>query len=263
MQIQYASDLHIDEWPLGTPFGTFLVPSAPFLILAGDVCSVWNPLFQPFMHWCSRNWHTVLFVAGNHEYYSAGQTMEETDAQIYKVTAELGNLFFLQNGASYIFPHTRIRVCGATLWSAVDPAQWESGFSRKKDCKMIFAARGVRLHPAAMTELHTRARSDLAIATKPWCYGEALIVVTHYLPTKRLLEPHYVGDEWHTFYANDDEDLFRPNMVAWICGHGHRSTTLYTGAGAPVLLMNARGHNRVEELGRTDDRYDPTKKLIL
>ena len=49
VQIQYASDLHITDWPKGTAFEAFLTPVAPILVIAGDICSAWNPLYNSFL----------------------------------------------------------------------------------------------------------------------------------------------------------------------------------------------------------------------
>ena len=39
VRIQYASDLHINDWPDQTNYENFIIPVAPVLIVAGDVCS--------------------------------------------------------------------------------------------------------------------------------------------------------------------------------------------------------------------------------
>jgi hypothetical protein len=85
--------------------------------------------------------------------------------------------------------------------------------------------------------------------------------VTHYLPTPKLLEPEYQEDHWRSCYASNDEDLFRPPVRVWICGHGHRSA--YILAKHNILVaMNARGYKQYE-LNRTVDIYQPTLGFIV
>ena len=123
MLFQYASDLHINDWPAGAPFSQYLVPASPFLILAGDIGPSTDPLYATFLKWTSRLWHTVLVVAGNHEYHnSEGKTLAQIDEHIEEICRKLSNVYYLQNGASYSFPG--VRVVGATLWCDVDPAIW-------------------------------------------------------------------------------------------------------------------------------------------
>lgn len=262
VRIQYASDIHIDGWPIGTSFLTFLTPVAPILVLAGDVCSVWHPLYKPFLNWCSRHWAYVFVLAGNHEYHAVSdtekQTMQQTDATIFEICSSLGNVIYLQGGASYVIPGTRLRFVGATLWSDVDAALWEEARTKKGDCRRISidTQRGPRqVLPADFCAIHAAHRAALARAIGSRFPDERLIIVTHHMPTRQLLEPHFRGEKWSSFYASDDEDLIGPWVAAWICGHGHRGTKLPMKG--TTLLMNARGYNRPEDCGRSTDLYRP------
>ena len=260
VQIQYASDLHIDGWPVGTSFYTFITPVAPILVLAGDICSAWSPLYKPFLAWCSRNWAYVILITGNHEYYTEDtlKTIQETDKYIWILTQKYKNVIFLQDGASFVIPGTRLRFMGATLWSAIEPGLWDEAASRKGDCRHITIStpRGIKkIHPGDMCALHALHRHALG-ATMGTIPGERLVVVTHHMPTLDLLEPRYRnGEKWSSFYASNDVDLIGPWVPVWICGHGHRSTTLTKNG--TTLYMNARGYNRSSDAGRNTDVYNP------
>jgi hypothetical protein len=263
MNFQYASDLHIDNWPLGYNFCNFLTPVAPFLVLAGDVCSAHDPRFIAFLTWVSRHWYLVFFVPGNHEYHNNdGISIDETDERMASICWKLGNIIFLQNGASFNIPNTNIRVVGATLWSNIDKARWMDAAEKKSDYKKIYAAPYRLLTPAETTKLHHIHVCSLARACVPRDYNEQIIVVTHHMPSKALLEPEYRGEAWHTFYASDNDFLFNSSMKAWFCGHSHRATRLQVPCG-PLLAMNARGYNRDDELARTVDVYNPCAFLSL
>lgn len=266
MKIQYASDLHIDEWPHGTNFSTFLTPSAPFLALAGDICPAWDPRYGSFLAWCSRLWHTVFVVAGNHEYHNTtGYTLAETDKHIYNTCLKFNNVIFLQSGASFAVPFSTVRVVGATLWSDIDEKMWEKAAEKKSDYKNIYndSVSGPRLvTPGEITAAHKWQVNSLRAALVPRIYGEQLIVITHHMPSKALLEPQYRGEEWHTFYASDADFLFNSAVKLWICGHSHRATTVQVPRG-PLLAMNARGYNRTEELTRGVDIYNPCASVTL
>jgi hypothetical protein len=261
--LQYASDLHIDGWPNNTPFESFLVPSAPFLVLAGDICSAWNPRYFQFLAWTTRNWHSVFVIAGNHEYHNTKRhTLAETDARILEFCLKHKSLFYLQAGMSCLIPGTAIRIIGATLWCAPDPAMWKRAAKKKGDYRFIYiddpaAPKGKRrLQPSDVYGLHAIQKTLLQWATYTQAPHEQLVVVTHYLPSKSLLEPEFVGEEWHTFYASDDDDLFAPQVKLWICGHSHRSIAFKHPKGV-LIAMNARGYNRESEQNRKHDIYDP------
>lgn len=269
IKIQYASDLHINDFPKTTPFRHFIIPSAPILVLAGDVCSAWDRHFYTFLEWCSKNWHTVIFVPGNHEYYcdpSAPHTIEMTDAHIYNLIATFPNVIFLQSGASYVVPGTRIRFVGATLWSAISPNIWDEIAGKKGDFKSTYVANYWQLRhttPADINSRHYFQKAHLASALAPVFVGEQLIVVTHHMPSMQLLEDQYKGEKWCSCYASNSDELLLPNISAWICGHSHRATVWKAPYGGPTVRMNARGYNRPHEMQRVVDLYNPTATFTI
>lgn len=269
VRIQYASDLHINDWPKGTPFESFITPVAPILVLAGDICSAWDPLYTHFLAWCSRNWYLVIVIAGNHEYYCEPgfeRSLLQTDYELLRISNLFNNTKFLQNGSSFIVPGTQIRFVGSTLWSDIDPAIWDEIYGKKGDYKATFVEHfpyGLRTtHPSDICALHAFQRSYLIGGFAPVLPNETLVVVTHHMPSKLLLENKYKADRLHSCYASNDEDLFIRSISLWICGHSHRATRMKYPRG-PYIVMNARGYNRMHELQRTEDRYNPRATVEL
>ncbi len=269
VRIQYASDLHINDWPKGTPFESFLTPVAPILVLAGDICSAWDPLYTHFLAWCSRNWYLVIFIAGNHEYYcEPGQerTIQQTEYELTRIAFLFPNTIFLQYGNSYIIPGTKIRFVGSTLWSDIDPAIWGAIAGKKGDYKATFVEHypyGIRhTHPSDICSFHAFHKSCLFAGFIPQAHDETLVVVTHHMPSKILLEEKYRNEELHSCYASNDEDLFTRNISLWVCGHSHRAVRMKHPYG-PYIVMNARGYNRASELERTTDKYNPRATVEL
>jgi hypothetical protein len=258
--IQYSSDLHIDKFPKGTSFYSFITPVAPILILAGDVCPALHTLFTPFLTWCSRHWHTVILVAGNHEYYCKEQIIvphTEIDVRIYAITERLKNIIYLQNAGKYVIPNTNITVIGSTLWSHIDENIHEEIRGKKGEYRYIYVGPEKPATPHDITALHTSHKAALRAAIQSTPDNQTIIVITHHMPTERLLEPEYRQEAWRSCYASCDEDLFSKQIHTWICGHGHRSTTIRHKK--MTLRMNARGYNKPSELERTVDIYSPTR----
>lgn len=268
VQIQYASDLHITDWPLGTPHDIFVTPVAPILVLAGDICSAWDQRYIYFLEWASRNWSTVVVITGNHEYHcspSDPHTMNETDAYISASVKRFPNVAFLQNGASYVIPGTHIRFVGATLWSAIDPQIWAEIESKKSDFKNVYTDHYYTrrlIKSSDICAVHALHRTNISSELAPHTIGETLIVVTHHMPTQNLLEPHFRHEIWNSCYASNDDDLITSNIAAWICGHSHRATSWKAPNGV-MLYMNARGYNNPDELGRTVDLYNPRAEITV
>ena len=266
VQIQYSSDLHINDFPIGTPFESFLTPNAPVLVIAGDICSAWDPLYSYFLHWCSRHWYIVIIITGNHEYFcddDRKHTFEQTDAHIRQICYRLPNVIFLQSGQSYVLPNTNIRFIGATLWSNIDTSIWDTIKDKKGDFKVIYTQTPNsirRTHPSDICTLHSMHRAWLSSAIASKKENEILIVLTHHMPTMKLLEDRYQNDPLRSCYASKDDDLLTHDVAVWICGHGHRSTKLKIPYG-PYCVMNARGYNRQNELYRISDTYNPRAVL--
>lgn len=243
MEFQYASDLHIDHFPT-TNYTTLLTPVAPVLLLAGDICSAWKPRYASFLRWCSQRWRLVLVIAGNHEYFcepDAPRTIDDTDAEIRRITTMLGNVVFLQNGDSVAVGG--VRIVGATLWSAVDPAIHEAVLT-KGDYTQTYTATpyGIRsTTPMDICALHALHKASLhsTLATYP---HDRMILMTHHMPSYSLQEEVYRGKPYSSCYASADDDLFyHANLSAVVCGHSHRALRARVPTGA-LVVMNARGY---------------------
>jgi hypothetical protein len=270
--IQYASDLHLDHFPGITPsdFTDFLLPSAPILILAGDVASAWTPIYDAFMVWCSNVWDHVYIVAGNHEYHCEPgfpHTRNETDQHIRQLCSIRRNLHFLQNGAGARLPGTKYIVLGTTLYSDIDPAI-HNDIRNKSDFRNSYTLcpndkLPLRFTtPADLTRLHYQQKQALNDAIHAIPRGYKAIVVTHYMPTEHLLEPEYRNEAWRSCYASSMDYMIRSPVYLWICGHSHRQTRYITPKNICVA-MNARGYNKPKELERTQDIYSPYARVQL
>ena len=264
--VQYASDLHLDHLPPNTEFKTLITPAAPILILAGDIASVWTAVYGKFLSWCSANWQHIILVAGNHEYFchkDHPRSRQDTEQQIQNLCRFNYNIHYLQAGQTYVVPNKHLVFIGATLYSDISKDIHDEVLGKGDFTKTFIERDNIlcRTHPIDHVKTHTRHRQALADAIRSVPRNYKAVVVTHYLPTPKLLEPEYQNERWRSCYASNDEDLFRPPVRVWICGHGHRST--YIQAKHDILVaMNARGYKQYE-LNRTVDVYQPTVGFIL
>ncbi len=116
MSFQYASDLHLE---FGTPLQ--LTPSAPFLLLAGDIGDPFSAAYWTALEWCSIKWERLFLITGNHEYYQRVKTIDEVDKYIRAECAKrFTNVHFLQQD-SWTSPDGSVHIHGCTLWSFVSP----------------------------------------------------------------------------------------------------------------------------------------------
>lgn len=236
--IQIASDLHLGSST--EPFSHILTPSAPILILAGDIAPLQSPQYESFLTWCSRNWKYVLLTTGNHEYYceSVRQNMPDCDRAILMfLTSKLPNVHYLQGGASIVLEG--IRFIGATLWSRIDSALWsDPKFLQRGDYTHIFL-QGQPVTPSDISAIHAHQKARLASAIAS--ANDPIVVITHHLPTHNLVPTEYRTSAAVSAYATNCEELMVGKVKAWICGHSHEAAEWRAPSGT-LCVLNPRGY---------------------
>jgi hypothetical protein len=252
MLIQYASDLHLNDFPSTTPFSEFVKPAAPILILAGDICHADDPLYETFLRWCSRNWKTILVIAGNHEYFCTvvPRNIASIDREIEAICQRLPNVIYLQGGGSVVIDG--VRFVGATLWANVPKDVWRHVNGVKGDYRVTFT--NDRVSTAEDTSfIHLKHRERLI--HQLMTTEQPIVMITHHLPSFSLVSPEYRGTATVSTYASNCEDLIADPVLLWICGHAHRSG-LWRINNVPCA-MNTRGYASQVEEGITN--YSPSK----
>lgn len=73
-RIQFASDLHIEASSSYEEVKCILTPSAPYLVLAGDICQASDVVpfswFEKLLAHLSPLYEAIFYVAGNHSFYN-------------------------------------------------------------------------------------------------------------------------------------------------------------------------------------------------
>lgn len=244
MKFQLASDLHL-EFLDGKPIKFEMLvtpnPDVDCLLLAGDIGPPGRPSTTQFLDWCCKTWPYVVWVLGNHEYYSKTLTMAETEdlAKTYMVNHE--NLYVLVDNSVTLadFPH--IRIVGTTLWTDIPDDKKESLVYYMNDFSSIPS-----FTVDTWIDTHTTARDflqeQLADADTQ---QQTVLVVSHHLPTYELILPQYKSSSLNCGFASHCDDLLRhPALGAWVCGHSH-GQAVYT---VPLeekkvqVHLNARGY---------------------
>lgn len=215
MLLQLLSDLHLET----EAFDPVPAPGAELLVLAGDIDSSWNGLAR-FAGWPVP----VLFVAGNHEFDA--RELAEAWAGLRTRCASLG-LRLLEQEAHTLTGRDgrRIRFLGTTRWCDFDlfgPAERErcqraAGYF----VKVMRATRGGRVFdPEAVREEALACRAWLAQALAAPHEADATVVITHYGPSARSLDPRYGNQPGSASFCNADDALL-PWADLWLHGHLH------------------------------------------
>lgn len=243
MSIQYISDIHLefhDRQNKGAISPEmFVKPVAPYLVLAGDIGIPELESYKVFLHWCSQKWKQVFLVAGNHEFYNircpVKSDMVTKKELIRSICEGVPNVHFLDCTSVYI-PELQLRVLGCTLWSDIPDCIREKVIVYMNDSKQILQTGSTNFLPEAITQVHQKEKQWLNQEIhKCELTNERCLVVTHYLPSYSLIHEKYEGHFLNACFASDCDDLFRPPVVGWICGHTHTGMKRSI-HGIPVVL---------------------------
>lgn len=261
--MQVVSDIHLEFYKKlkGVPKIPVL---APILVLAGDVGYPTLPIFWEFLTQVSKSFEHVLLVPGNHEYYHTNNavrkrrilTIHRMD-EFIQVGLEhhaLKNVHFLQKSDVIL---NDIRFIGATLWTYIpDESAGEvvTSMADFKRCYVENSETNTILPPtvAELNALHIDHAEYLRRTLGTPTTAKKTVVVTHHIPSFRLIAPQYKKSRINCAFASDVLDTLENKPDVWICGHSHvRTDTVLDGV---RVIMNA--------IGYPDELSPPTHEII-
>ena len=262
MKIQVVSDLHLEH-----ALAPEIKPDADILVLGGDICLAQHlyrhPInkdglpnnaehgsyaarYREFFKYCSENWKTVIYLAGNHEHYS-GQ-WERTTTVLREETERYGNILFCdQDRVDY----GDVTFLGASLWTDFN----------NHDPLTIMSARDMMNDYSAITEnpregLYHKLRSTTTLAKHvadlEWLrvqlsqlQDRKVVVCSHHAPSHSSIHYTYQQPRYSTmngaFVSNLDEFILdHPQIKLFTHGHVHNVFD-YT-IGETRVVCNPRGY---------------------
>jgi predicted phosphodiesterase len=214
MKIVSYSDLHLEfrhDWSLPSDL------DGDVLVLAGDIIIFKD--FSPLKRLLD-NWHKpVLFVAGNHEYYTRTPMSGNNAAFKDWLAAELPQVIFLQNEHITI---GGVSFFGGTMWTDMrggDTADMRHAAVGLNDYRYI--CEETVFTPKDSMKLHKK----FATALKKWLASKSSgprVVITHHAPIASQTSRYLTSPLQPAFVAYDMLPLiekYAPDV--WIYGHTH------------------------------------------
>ena len=218
MYFQIASDIHIEKMYPKTPIITdFISPSAPNLILAGDIGSIYHvECLKTFLVSCKEHFENVIFVPGNNEYYSREGFELKTFSELNDLLVDLcktTNIILLNN--AYIETDEFI-IFGSTWWSHI-PDTLNMRINLEKDRQ---------INSDDFNYLHLTSRKCLnKVLQIKKMTNKKMIVISHYCPTKLgTMNTHHKKDDFVDlvpYYFSSSERYLKGLVDVWIFGHTH------------------------------------------
>ncbi len=237
MKIGHVSDLHVDHgWRfdiIDCLIDEVNKSDINVLVIAGDITSGGVARSTLDLLRIRRGIKVpVVFVAGNHEFY-------DTDFQVEQSLLDSEYLLDLFRGGIYWLENSRVVIgdvlfVGGTGWidgswhNIHKEKEWHPEINRLNDFRLIQNYDQTLKHGQELRELIENTNS-LEV--------DNMVVVTHYMPLKRLIHPGYYNDgplNW--CFANNWTDTFDrlPVGTDWICGHSHNRSDVVEYEGVSI-----------------------------
>jgi len=187
------------------------------LILAGDI-SIFNTesnTNDPFWDWASKNYREVIVAFGNHEFYDKYDLSTLADGFEGEIRK---NVHYYYNKVVTI---DDIDIIISTLWTKIEK-NTEMIHAKVNDFKKIYYNDKL-VTPADINQEHEKCLKFIEKSLNK-SQAKHKIVVTHYVPSKKLVAPEYKGSLLEDAFTVDITDFIK-NCKAdyWIFGHSHKN----------------------------------------
>jgi predicted phosphodiesterase len=215
MKIRYVSDVHLEHMSKKEALSwiTNCTPGEEdVFVLAGDIGNPYTVEYKRFIEHLHAHWKKVYILAGNHEYYTNGHTVEETNTYLEEYFKEYSNIVFLNNSSEV---YEGVRFIGSTMWSNI-----ENSYYTINDTKCI---KGMTVQ--AYQDLHTKAveyvEKTLLESKEP------VVMITHHMPSYELIDEQYkkgrmqMYNQWFASHLDSMIETYKEKMKCWIYGHTH------------------------------------------
>ena len=284
MKIQIVSDLHLE-------FSDLIIKNesdADVLILSGDIMvaqdlhdhpeptnatdqqSIANGTglnkrqqtaqrFRDFLKRCSFQFPHVVYVAGNHEFYS-GKFYAGLD-YLREECAKYPNVYFLECDTKII---DGVVFVGGTLWTDMnkgDPVTQMHIKDMMNDFRIIRNDNRhyAKLSPQDVIERHIKTKQYFKIVLSQH-KDDRCVIVGHHSPSHQSVHPRYQDDSLMNGGYHSDLSEFildHPQVKLWTHGHTHHPFDYVIGE--TRIVCNPRGY---ETAGYCEDTGWDINKII-
>lgn len=192
MRLQIHSDIHLERYPCRR-----VRPIVSRLVLAGDIGVPVFPSYREFFRDTSRQFDSIIYVLGNHEYERAWMGIDknnyslleekfiERNNLIRNILSEFNNITLLDNNSMMI---GKWKVFGATLWTNYHQRRSERKLSSVERfiTEKHFETMG-KIQSKQIDLLITHFVSDRSVLKKKWNIGLGSKTV---IPAKKRVFGH-------------------------------------------------------------------------
>lgn len=239
MKLQYVSDLHVEFLSkVGTTALANSImeaaPEASVLVLAGDIGTLTSGNLFTFLDTIEPRYDKVLYVFGNHEYYTVPYATSDTKQDLLDVCVTYPNLEVLDNRCIELNGKT---IGGTTLWFDTFHPDSVLNMHSLNDFRVISGGWNFLREEELSAELFVR---QLLANDK-----QLDLLITHHGVTPRV-HPNWEGHKTNVFYFKDLTEYLKHLDIPFVI-HGHQHTnhtySVKCNSGNETqVLINARGY---------------------
>lgn len=251
MKFRLWSDVHCD---FGLPIIHPLADDKETnLIIAGD----WGTGNQPFRHLMEslcKQFKSVLFVTGNHDYWSSN--INEVDRFWFDFQNHHKIFNYLSTGFHCVKMEDNVYVVGCTLWTDCNNHNMETLRQIRKymtpDFRFIYDFHENPYEWIGLHDHQVELMRNNILGIKKEHKDAKILVVTHHAPHERCDPDHPYNAG---FVCRDMDGLIDPELVhTWVFGHTHVPVDFELNG--VRIISNPRGYPGIEEL---QIKWDDTK----
>lgn len=243
----YWSDLHLE-------FRPFEIPAIPAgidaILIAGDTHTR-NRHLKFGLEVIEATGLPVVMTWGNHEAYGSNYLDQRRKEQDFLQGVREGGIpLHVLHGEAVEIAGTRI--IGATLWTDFELYPERSLNSRMLAGNIMNDYRAIRLEEGDYRRLQPRDTIGFHRAEKQAIFDlldtpfdGPTVVMTHHMPARACIAPHYADDELTPAFCNDlGQEIATRDVAAWIYGHSHENEEFdLEGANGTIRFRsNPRGY---------------------
>lgn len=217
MKIISYSDLHLE---FGNDFKPPEDSDADLMILAGDIITFTPRGFEELKEFLKDWKKPVLFVAGNHEYYTK-RCMQKCSQNFAEFAEKnLSKFVWLNNSC---FQHNDVKFFGGTMWTNFnnDLLAMMHAERQMNDYHLIRRYQSYKLRPEDTVAIHREYKRKLIIwleANK----GEKRVVISHHAPCLNPNSNHKGSILQPAYNSLDMLEIIEYHQPEfWIYGHTH------------------------------------------
>jgi predicted phosphodiesterase len=221
LKLQILSDFHLEHRDEQVNYNDFIKANKEnILALLGDIGSPYDPKLEHFLGWCSDNFYKVLYVPGNHEYYTAcGHPHAVIQKELARLCSLFPNVIFLDN---MIYDIENVRFIGTTLWTDI-PSDKQNYIQRcMNDYRLIYSKHNTLMTPTDVSNEYLKNKMFIENNTiKGNMLDKKVVVLTHHAPSFIETSPPQFKDSDSKYGFASQLTCNTGDIRMWCCGHTH------------------------------------------